>query len=157
MLKSCHSAIFRVLQSFQNEFRALNRNKLWQHQPTAENVWEQGDNYIYKCFFGYCRLTISISGAWRGSNSLGILSAANLGVLYISLCSSMSLESKLSYVAWPTYLGLLVGYWWAWAGSVYQSPETLLLVGKDVLPGIRFEIRICWSWNDSLRWWYMMI
>lgn len=44
---------------------------------------------------------------------IGGLIAANLGVLYISLCSSMSLESKVSYVAWPTYLGLLVGYWWA--------------------------------------------
>lgn len=44
---------------------------------------------------------------------IGGLIAANLGLLYISSHPDMSLESKLSYVAGPTHLGMLLGFWWA--------------------------------------------
>lgn len=34
----------------------------------------------------------------------GLIAATNLGVLYISLYPGMSLENKVSHVAWPTWV-----------------------------------------------------
>lgn len=43
---------------------------------------------------------------------IGGLIAANFGLLCISsCCPCMCHESRVSYVAWPTYLGMLAGYW----------------------------------------------
>lgn len=52
------------------------------------------------------------------NNSLvGGLIAANVGLAHITFAqgrSTLKFQSKLSYVAWPAYLGMLLGFWWAW-------------------------------------------
>jgi peptidoglycan/LPS O-acetylase OafA/YrhL len=56
----------------------------------------------------------NVSDAAYNNSLIGGLIAANLGLLYIVSEGRRSyyLEYNIQHVLWPTYVGMLVGYWW---------------------------------------------